>query len=229
MKLTIVIPVYNEKYTIKELIRRVQEVDVGLNKEIIIVDDGSSDGTREILRDKYADHPGIRLCFHEENQGKGAALSTGIRHAQGELVIFQDADLEYDPQDYPRLLEPILKGEADVVYGSRFKGKHRDFIFWHYVGNKMLTLITNLLYQTRLSDMETCYKVFRREVLTGMRIKARRFNVEPEVTAKVLKRKYRLVELPISYYGRAFSEGKKITWRDGLVALWTLIKYRFRD
>lgn len=227
MLLSVIMPVFNERATIEEIIRQVQNVPVA--KEIIIVDDCSTDGTRQVLEEKLSTVPNIKIFYHKRNRGKGASLSTGIKHAQGDLVIFQDADLEYDPREYPKLLQPILEGKADVVYGSRFKGVHRAFLFWHYVGNKLLTLLTNLLYNTCLTDMETCYKVFRREVITGIKIRSQRFNVEPEVTAKVLKRKYRLIEVPISFVGRDFSEGKKITWRDGVVALWTLIKYRFVD
>ncbi len=225
MLLSVIMPVYNEKATIAAIIGRVLAVPI--DKELIIVDDGSTDGTRQILK-KYAGRENIKIFLHTRNKGKGAALSTGLKHISGDIVIFQDADLEYHPEEYPRLLEPILKGEADVVYGSRFKGAGRAFLFWHLMGNKLLNFVTNLLYNSTLTDMETCYKVFRRDVVEHLNIESRRFNVEPEVTAKILKRKYRVFEVPISYSGRDFAEGKKITWRDGFSALWTLIKYRFK-
>ncbi len=228
MKLSIIIPVYNERNTIQEVLRRVRRVDLGdMDKEIIVVDDGSTDGTRDIL--SMEGDSTTRIVHHPENRGKGAALSTGIKLATGDLIIFQDADLEYDPEDYPRMLAPVLKGKAEVVYGSRFTGERRNMLFWHYLGNRFLSFVTNLLYNTTLSDMETCYKLFKREVLQGIEIKSRRFDVEPEVTAKVLKRRIRIYEVPISYAGRELEEGKKITWRDGLPALWALIKYRFTD
>jgi len=228
MKLTVIIPVYNERNTIQEVLRRVRRVDLGdIDKEIIVVDDGSTDGTRNILA--MEEDSTTRIVYHPENRGKGAALSTGIRLATGDLVIFQDADLEYDPEDYPRLLAPVLKGKAEVVYGSRFTGERRNMLFWHYLGNRFLSFITNLLYNTTLSDMETCYKLFKREIIQGIEIKSRRFDVEPEVTAKILKRRIRIYEVPISYAGREIEEGKKITWRDGIPALWALIKYRFVD
>ncbi|GAB4316600.1 MAG: glycosyltransferase family 2 protein [Candidatus Sumerlaeia bacterium] len=224
--LSVIIPVYNEIQTIAEITRRVLAVNVP--KELVIVDDGSRDGTREWLR-KWDKPDNVRVFYHKKNSGKGAALQTGIRHARGDVIIFQDADLEYNPEEYPRLLGPILRGDADVVYGSRFKGEHRAFLFHHYLGNKFLTMVTNILYNTCLTDMETCYKMFRREVLEGVPLRSRRFDVEPEITAKIHKRGYKVFEVPISYSGRDFEEGKKITWRDGLVALWTLIKYRFVD
>jgi len=223
--LSVIIPVYNEKGTIRAIVDRVQAVPI--NKEIIIVDDGSKDGTREILQE-LAMQDNIRVFLHEKNKGKGAALSTGLKHVSGDYVVFQDADLEYHPEEYMRLLEPIIKGDADVVYGSRFKGSGRAFLFWHKMGNIFLNFVTNVLYNSTLTDMETCYKMFRRDVINGITIESNRFNVEPEVTAKILKQGYRVYEVPISYSGRDFSEGKKITWLDGFSALFTLLKYRFK-
>lgn len=236
-KLSVIIPVYNERATIEEIVRRVQDAPVaGVEKEIILVDDGSSDGTRDILRAMQAANPaaaaasplGMKIIFHEVNQGKGAAIRTGLRYVTGELTVIQDADLEYDPREYGVLMQPILEDRADVVYGSRFMGPHRAFNFLHMLGNKFLTLITNLLYNTILSDMETCYKMFRTAVFQDIQLRANRFDFEPEITAKILKRGYRVYEVPISYAGRDEDEGKKISaWRDGLPALWALIKYRF--
>ena len=208
MKLSVVIPVFNEKSTVEEIIRRVQAVDVGLDKEIVAVDDASTDGTCEILQGLAAD--GIRVIRHEKNQGKGGALRTGFAAARGDVVLVQDADLEYDPREYPALLEPILEGRADVVYGSRFLGgPHRVLYFWHSVGNRLLTTFCNMASNLNLTDMETCYKVFRREVLEKVRLKSRRFGIEPEITIKVAKLGCRVYEVPISYYGRTYEEGKK--------------------
>ncbi len=224
--LSVLMPVYNELATVLEAIERVRAVD--MEKELVIVDDGSTDGTRELLREKVDGRlDGAMVLYHEENSGKGAALKTALSHARGSYVIVQDADLEYDPEDYHALLAPLLKGRARVVYGSRFTGEHRDMFFWHWVGNRFLTFLTNLFYNTTLSDMETCYKVFERELIQEMGIRSDRFNFEPEITARLLKRGVRIYEVPISYCGREFSEGKKITWRDGVVALGCLIKYRF--
>lgn len=223
MRLSVIIPVYNEKETVEEIIRRVQAVPY--DKEITVVDDGSSDGTTDVL--KKMNYPSCRILYHKKNYGKGRAVRTGLAAASGDIVLIQDADLEYDPREYSRLLKPILEEKAKVVYGSRFKGEGKSMFFWHAAGNNFLTFLTNLLYDTTLTDMETCYKAFRREVLEGIVLKSDRFNIEPEITAKILKRGYRIYEVPISYVGREYSEGKKITWRDGLVALWTLIKYRF--
>ena len=224
-KLTVVIPVYNEKNSLLEIIRRVQAVPI--EKEIILVDDFSTDGTRDVLRD--LERREFKVLYHEKNQGKGAALRTGFQRATGEFVIVQDADLEYDPNDYSKLLQPILDGRADVVYGSRFSGQRKNMTSLHTLGNLFLTGVTNLFYRTSITDMETCYKLFRRETIQGIRIEGNRFNFEPEVTAKLLKRGLRIVEVPISYSGRTASEGKKITWRDGFSAVWTLIKYRFTE
>ncbi|HMS00749.1 MAG TPA: glycosyltransferase family 2 protein [Anaerolineales bacterium] len=227
MNLSIVIPVYNEEHNIREILRRVQATK--LAKEIVVVDDGSQDGTREIL--KKLDGKGkIRVILHERNKGKGAAVVTGLNAAQGDVLLIQDADLEYDPRDYPVLLQPIREGVADVVYGSRFLGgPHRVTMFWHLVANKLLTLMTNILYNTILTDMETGYKVFRRKVIEDMKLRAKRFDFEPEFTAKVLKQNYRIFEVPISFNPRDYSQGKKIKLRDAFEAVWTLLKYRFVD
>ena len=229
--LTILMPVYNEAQTLREIVARVEQVSLdGVRKELVIVDDGSTDGTREILQElaRAGQH---KIYYHGHNMGKGAALRTALTYATGEIILIQDADLEYDPREYAELIQPILEGRADVVYGSRLSGGKvaRAFNFWHYVGNKMLTLATNILYNSILTDMETCYKVFRADVIKNIRIRSNRFDFEPEITAKVLRRRHKLYEMPISYYGRDFSEGKKITWRDGFAALWALVKYRFVD
>jgi glycosyltransferase involved in cell wall biosynthesis len=228
MKLSIIMPVFNERNTIKEILRRVRKVDLGdLEREIVVVDDGSSDGTRDILA--MEEDSVTRVIYHAENSGKGAAVRTGFAAAAGDLIIIQDADLEYDPEDYPNLLEPVLKGKAQVVYGSRFTGPRKNMLFWHFVGNRFLALVTNVLYNTTLSDMETCYKLFTREALEGITLKSNHFDIEPEITAKILKKKIRIFEVPISYAGREIEEGKKITWRDGIPAMWALIKFRFID
>ncbi len=227
MKLTVLIPVYNEINTIEEILQRVEAQK--LADEILLVDDGSTDGTREIL--KTLDKKGsVRVILREENQGKGAAVRTGLDHAQGDIILIQDADLEYDPRDYPVLLKPIQEGLADVVYGSRFLGgPRRTAMFWHMIANKLLTFMTNILYDTILSDMETGYKVFRRSVIEGMPLHAKRFEFEPEFTAKILKRKYRIYEVPISFAPRDYNEGKKIGLKDAFEAFWALLKYRFVD
>ena len=219
-------PAYNEKNTIKEIIRQVRNVELpdGMDREIIIVDDASNDGTADII--KMESDSIVRVFTHKKNQGKGAAIRTGLQHANGDLIIIQDTDLEYDPSDYQRLLAPILKKKAQVVYGSRFTGERRNMMFWHFLGNRLLSLTTNILYNTTLSDMETGYKLFTKESLEGIDIKSNHFNFEPEITAKILRRKIRIYEVPISYSGREFAEGKKITWIDGFAALWALIKYR---
>jgi len=233
MKLTIVIPVYDEKATLEEIVRRVVAIDVGMDKEIVMVDDGSTDGTRDLYDKIRADYPEtpIHVQMHEKNQGKGAALRTGFAHATGDIVLVQDADLEYDPKDYHRLLKPILDGRADVVYGSRFVGseEHRVLFFWHMIGNRMLTLLSNALTNLNLTDMETCYKVFRAEVLKRIAIKSNRFDFEPEITAKVAKGKWRIYEVGISYSGRDYSEGKKIGFKDAVQAVWTILRFKFFD
>jgi len=223
--LSIIVPVYNERSTIAEIIRRVRAVEVPLDVEVVVVDDGSTDGTDKILA-TLADST-VRVLSHGANRGKGAAVRTGLAAATGDLVLVQDADLEYDPDDWSRLLDPVLKGKARVVYGSRFTGERKNMLPSHWVGNRLLTLVTNVLYRSTLSDMETCYKLFDRRVLAGIRIRSDRFEFEPEITAKVLRRGERIYEVPISYAGREVDEGKKISWRDGLGALWALIRFRF--
>lgn len=226
MKLSILIPVYNEAGTIAEILRRVRAVNVGLAREIIVVDDASTDGTRQILQHETSAGD-IQVIYHETNQGKGAAVRTAIRHASGDILLVQDADLEYDPREYPDLLKPILESRVQVVYGSRFRGgPHKAMFFWHMLGNKFLTLLTNMLYDTVLSDMETGYKVFTRQVADKLRLKSPRWGFDPEITVQILRAGYRIYEVPISYTGREFHEGKKISWRDGFVVLWTLLKYR---
>lgn len=245
-KVSIVIPVYNEKSTIDEILRRV--VDTEILKEVIVVDDCSTDGTRQMLENMAARQANgeafapaqdgsdpialrdLKFFFQTPNQGKGAALRRGFEQVTGDIVLVQDADLEYDPRDYGVLLEPIIDGRADVVYGSRFLGgPQRVHYFWHYVANRMLTLLSDVFTNLKLSDMETCYKVFRKEVLTGVQIKSDRFGFEPEITAKIAKHKWRIYEVPISYAGRTYEEGKKITWKDGVQALWCIIRYKFTD
>ena len=229
MKLSVIMPVYNERDTLREILDQVRSVELaGIEKEILVVDDGSSDGSREILAEE-AETGDLRIFYHEHNQGKGAAVRTGIDQATGDLLLIQDADLEYDPRDYPKLIQPIIEGRVTVVYGSRFLGPRKAMLFWHMLGNKLLTLTTNILYNAILSDMETCYKCFRADVVKGIPLHAKRFEFEPEITAKVLKRGHRIFEVPISYYGREFHEGKKISWRDAPLAFWTLLKYRFVD
>lgn len=231
-KLSILIPVYNEVKTIIPVLEMVSQADcAGLEKELIVVDDGSEDGTRDILQKLDGNKYSARIYFHEKNQGKGAALRTAQGYASGDIIIIQDADMEYSPKEYPALLKPVIEGHADVVYGSRLSGGRltRAFKFTHLVGNKFLSFLTNVLYDCTLTDMETCYKVFRADVFKKVQIKSNRFDFEPEITAKVLKQGVRLYELPISYFGRDYSEGKKITWKDGFGAIWALIKYKFVD
>jgi len=224
--LSVVMPVYNERATIEEILARVAAVPV--RKELIVVDDCSTDGTRDVLSGLQRQH-GFRLLLQDRNQGKGAALRRGFAEVTGDLVIVQDADLEYSPEEYPELIELICDGRADVVYGSRFLGRHRVFLFTHYLGNRLLTLLTNVLYNTMLTDMETCYKVMRAEVLRSFRLRSNGFGIEPELTAKIFKRGFRVYEVPITYDGRGYDQGKKITWRDGVVALWVLLRYRFTE
>lgn len=228
MKLSVVIPVYNEEETIEQIVRAVQAV--ALEKEIILVDDCSTDGTRPVLRE-LGQEPGIRALYHEFNQGKGAALRTGFAAATGDLVIIQDADMEYDPQEYAKLIKPITDGKADVVFGSRFAGgeSHRVLYFWHSLGNRFLTLLSNAFTNLNLTDMETCYKVFRREIIQSIRVEEERFGFEPEITAKVARMRCRIFEVGISYSGRTYEEGKKIGWKDGVRAIWCILKYNLRN
>ena len=223
--LSVIVPVFNERTTVAEIIRRIRAVQLPLDLEVIVVDDGSSDGTDRVLAAR-GESP-VHVIVHPENKGKGAAIRTGLQAVRGDLVLIQDADLEYDPEDWPRLLDPVLKGKARIVYGSRFTGERKNMLPLHWIGNRFLSLVTNVLYQSTLSDMETCYKLFDRKVLEGITVQSDKFDFEPEITAKMLRRGHRIYEVPISYAGREFDEGKKISWRDGLGALKALIKYRF--
>jgi glycosyltransferase involved in cell wall biosynthesis len=226
MEVSVIVPVYNEQSTIQQVIDLLQQAPY--SKEVIIVDDCSTDGTQEILQ--HASWPGnVQIYYHAQNMGKGAAIRTGVQHVTKDIVVIQDADLEYDPKDLEVVLKPIFDGKADVVYGSRFLGRHKALLFWSYIGNKVLTLATNVLYHNTLTDMETGYKAFRTSILKGLKIRCNRFDFEPEITAKVLKRRHCIYEVPISYAGRDYGEGKKITWRDAFPALWALIKFRFVD
>ena len=229
MLLSVIIPVFNEKETLEGLVEKVRSVDLSplnITMEIVVIDDCSRDGTLDVAR-KLAEEGKIRLLRHDKNQGKGAALHTGFQGAQGEIILIQDADLEYDPEEYPKLLRPIMEGKADVVYGSRFMGgePHRVLYFWHYVGNRFLTLLSSMMTNLNLTDMETCYKVFRSEILKSIHLKEKRFGFEPEVTARIARLGCRIYEVGISYTGRTYNEGKKINWKDGVRALWCIIKY----
>jgi len=228
-KLSVIVPVYNERNTVVEVVRRMRAVELpdGIEREIIVIDDGSRDGTRDVLR-QLGDST-VRILVHEDNRGKGAAVRTGLALATGDYVLIQDADLEYDPDDWPRLISPVMRGRARVVYGSRFTGERRNMLLLHWIGNRTLSLVTNILFNSTLSDMETCYKLVDRNLLNDLGLRSDHFDIEPEITAKILKRGIRIYEVPISYMGREFDEGKKITWRDGFAALWTLVKFRFGD
>lgn len=227
MLLSVVIPVFNEAKTIETILDRIESVELPLHKEIIVVDDFSSDGTREILRNFVGGENNIKVIYHEENKGKGAALKTGFETAGGDIIIIQDADLEYDPREYGMIVRPIMDGKADVVYGSRFMGgePHRVLFFWHSIGNKFLTLVSNMFTNLNLTDMETCYKAFKKEILSQIEIQEKRFGFEPEVTAKIAKLDCRIYEVGISYAGRSYKEGKKVNWKDGFWALWCIFKY----
>jgi glycosyltransferase involved in cell wall biosynthesis len=227
---SILIPVFNEAKTVEEILRRVRAADTsGLAKEIILVDDASTDGTADVLK-RLTGATDVHIHRHPFNRGKGAAIRTALEHATGDILLIQDADLEYDPGDYPNLLRPILDGRADVVYGSRFSGgTHRVLLFWHYMANKFLTLLSNMVCNLNLTDMETCYKVFRRQCVADMKLTSDRFGIEPELTAKLARRRYRFYETGINYSGRDYSEGKKINWKDGVAALWFIFRYRFFD
>jgi len=229
MKLSVVIPVYNERATLKSVVEKVLSVPIEI--ELICVDDGSSDGSRDILSELARHHPQVSVFLHQRNMGKGAALRRGIQEATGDYLIIQDADLEYDPAEYPLLLEPLIEGRADVVYGSRFLGgrPHRVLYFWHSAGNWFLTLLSNSLTNINLTDMETCYKIFRREIIQSIPIEENRFGFEPEITVKIAKRRLRIYEVGISYQGRTYEEGKKIGWKDGFRALWCLLKYSLKE
>jgi len=231
VKLSIIMSVYNERETLREILSQVRSVDLGgIEKEIVAVDDGSTDGSRDILAEEAAAGD-LKAFYHDVNQGKGAGIRTGIEHASGDIILIQDADLEYDPADYPKLVQPLLDGKADVVYGSRFAGgePHRVLYFWHYVGNRFLTLLSNMCTNLNLTDMETCYKVFRVEVIRNLKLRCNRFGFEPEVTAKVARGRWRIYEVGISYSGRSYEEGKKITWRDGVRAIFCIIRFALAD
>lgn len=229
--LSVIVPIYNEHETLTEIVRRIRDVDLSalrLTTEILLVDDGSTDGTRELLPG-LAELPSVRVFLLPRNRGKGAAVRTGIENATGDFLLVQDADLEYDPRDYPTLLRPILEGRSSVVYGSRFLGEHKAMYYWHQVGNKLLTTFANILYNTTLTDMETCYKLCTREVARSFTLKQHRWGFDPEITAKILKRGHRIYEVPIAYNGREFEEGKKINWRDAFAVITSLVRYRFTE
>ncbi len=225
--ISVVIPVYNEAQTISEILRQVRAVELPYERELIVVDDYSTDGTRETLEKEAQEHGDTRVFLHAQNLGKGAAVRTGLKQVSGDVVIIQDADLEYDPRDYVKLLRPIEEGRTNVVYGSRFLGEHKAMYFWHTLGNKLLTLTTNVMFDTTLTDMETCYKVFTIDIARSLKLKSNRWGFDPEITAKILKRGHRIYEVPIAYNGREFWEGKKISWKDGITVMGTLIRYRF--
>ncbi|MDP2939655.1 MAG: glycosyltransferase family 2 protein [Candidatus Omnitrophota bacterium] len=225
MKISVIVPVFNEEKTICEIVKKIEAVNI--EKEIIIINDGSTDGTAERLNKINSEH--IKIFHHKHNLGKGAAIRTALKESSGDIIIIQDADLEYPPEQYPNLIKPITDGFADVVYGSRFLGVHRVFLAWHYFGNKVLTFLANILYDTMLDDIETGCKVFKSNVLRDIKIRSNRFEFEAEITAKIFKKRLKVVEMPIIYYGRDYSEGKKITWKDAIPAIWALIKYRFID
>ncbi len=224
--LSVVIPVYNEVGTIREILGQIRSVEMANPRELIVVDDFSTDGTREILQEQAAEHADTKVYLHPQNMGKGAAVRTGLQHVTGEIIIIQDADLEYDPRDYVRLIRPIEEGRTKVVYGSRFLGEHKAMYFWHSLGNKILTLTTNMMFDTTLTDMETCYKVFTVDIGRKLKLNSNRWGFDPEITAKILKQGNRIYEVPIAYNGREFWEGKKISWKDGFTVLGTLIRYR---
>src|SRR4051812_28893073 len=229
--LSVIVPVYNERDTLAEIVRRIRAVDLdtlGLRKEIVLVDDGSTDGTRDLLPG-LAELPGVRILLLPRNRGKGAAVRAGIERSRGDLILVQDADLEYDPRDYPILLRPILEGRSEVVYGSRFLGEHKAMYYWHQLGNKTLTTIANILYDSTLTDMETCYKLCTAEIARSFTLREKRWGFDPEITAKILKRGHRIYEVPISYNGREFDEGKKISWRDAFVVIGALLRYRVAE
>ena len=229
-KLSVVIPIYNEIATLKEILRQVKAVDIGMEKEILLVDDCSTDGTREILEKiEQSGDAQVRVFYHPVNRGKGATLRTGFQHVTGDITIIQDADLEYDPQDYPKLIQPILNGEADAVYGSRFMASRQHSLLRSYLANKVLTFFSNLFTQLNLTDMETCYKVIKTSILQEIPLRSDRFGFEPEITAKLARRKCRVVELPITYHGRDYHEGKSVSWKDGLAAIFHIIRFRFKD
>lgn len=229
MKLSIVIPVYNEVNTIAKIVRSVCEVDINMEKELILIDDGSTDGTRDVILSLEKEHPQCKMVTHDKNMGKGAAVRSGFLVSSGDIILIQDADLEYDPRDYSVLLAPILSGHADVVYGSRFLGGgvHRVLFFWHSVGNRILTTLSNMMTNLNLTDVEICYKVFKKDVLNNITLHENRFGFEVEITAKIARGKWKIYEVPVSYYGRDYKEGKKITWKDGVRAFWCILKYRF--